>query len=654
MNKIQHINTYVFGLALVLGLFTASLLEAQVNLKSALIDLGYLESEIDTGGVYNMPTDEEWYRANYWGPGIYGLVLPKTIAYSYLQVQVRGADGGTFDNNSSDITLFGGEGATATAYFKIGSGTGEIQPGATLRFIIGESSSGSYSNGGGGTGLAYQNPETGEWSMLAVAGGGGGAGSSTDGVPGQDTEDGSPGRGYGGNGGSDGKSGEDNSGSYSAAGAPGIGYKDSMEEVDTDDNEEIDELIGSDATQELNTDDNEDIDEHDEPIGSKDATWGFGGGGKRNRPSSGVGDWSGGGGGGYSGGGGGKRLTYSGGGGGGGGSFVNASLAIESLVFKNNTTDNPREGFVEFRFTDDPTLEDEIQSAAASDKCLDLYKGITDNETNIQLYECTGRSPQQWVIDGLYIRLAKDLDKCVDLNQSNSAVYLYDCQYEINQQWIYDGLSGTFRSAVYPKEACLGLLNGSTANDTDVQVIPCTGDNITLTQQWRIDGATLVDSKSGVKTIHLASKTDMCLDLYKGITDNTTSNVQLYQCTGRSPQQWVFDGLRIKYNQDQDKCVNLNGGDTSNGTNIKVRDCYDPDDKARQHWIYDGLTQSFRSAVDPSKCLQVEHEEVEEDATSDSGSNEDDTSDDELFGNDSNVELSDCDGSDAQRWVIEG
>ena len=80
MNKIQHINTYVFGLALVLGLFTASLLEAQVNLKSALIDLGYLESEIDTGGVYNMPTDEEWYRANYWGPGIYGLVLPKTIA----------------------------------------------------------------------------------------------------------------------------------------------------------------------------------------------------------------------------------------------------------------------------------------------------------------------------------------------------------------------------------------------------------------------------------------------------------------------------------------------------------------------------------------------------------------------------------------------
>ena len=222
----------------------------------------------------------------------------------------------------------------------------------------------------------------------------------------------------------------------------------------------------------------------------------------------------------------------------------------------------------------------------------------------------------------------------MEVNSSKTTVYLYDCQYGTSQQWIYDGLSSTFRSAIYPKDACLGLVNGSTANDTDVRVAPCSGSN---TQQWQMEGATVVDNTSGVKTIHLASKPEMCLDLYEGTIANT-SNIQLYQCTGRSPQQWVLDedSLRIKINKDQGWCVDLKGGHTGNGTNIELYECHD---RNNQQWLYDGLTQSFRTAVDFTKCLQVAYNEEEED---------------DIFGNDSNVELSDCDGSDAQRWVIEG
>ena len=320
-------------------------------------------------------------------------------------------------------------------------------------------------------------------------------------------------------------------------------------------------------------------------------------------------------------------------GGGGGSSYINEFMAIDSLKTANGTTSNTQNGYVDFQFRN-TRLSNQIQSAANTDKCLDLYKGITDNGNNIQLYECTGRSPQQWIIDGLSIRLTKNTDKCVNLKDGDmdkGYIQLRDCYDKARQDWIYDGISGAFRSGKNPAY-CKDLENGSTANDTDVRVAPCKESS--NSQQWLIDGVELVD-KSGVKTIHLAQDTDMCLDLYKGDTGNSTSEVQLYQCTGRSPQQWVFDGLRIKYNAKQEKCLNLDGGNTADGTKIKVRDCYDDLDMGRQQWIYDGLTQTFRSGKNPDKCLTVDQGNAS------------------TFENDQKVKLYDCNRPDAQRWVIE-
>ena len=296
----------------------------------------------------------------------------------------------------------------------------------------------------------------------------------------------------------------------------------------------------------------------------------------------------------------------------------------------NGTTSDTQDGFVEYEFRNNPQIAKEIQSAAASNKCLDLLNGNTANYTTIQLYRCTGRSPQQWIFDGRQIRLAKDPTKCVNLKGGNmkasTDIQLRDCYDKARQDWIYDGFSGAFRSGKNPKH-CMNLKDGDILDDTNVQIAACDDGS---TQQWLMEGVTLVDNTSGVKTIHLASDTDMCLDLYNGDTDNSTSQVQLYQCTGRSPQQWVFDDLRIKYNAKQEKCLNLDAGDTSNGTKIKVRDCYDKD---RQVWFYDGISRSFRSAINPDKCLQVK---------------------DQATTNDTPVVLYDCDGSDAQQWVIEG
>ena len=594
------------------------------------------------GAKYTVPSNGQAYR---------DLYIPENTSYSYLFLWAEGADGGkrrvintTNPFNSTVSTINGGAGATIRAFFEIGTKDNMIPPGAQVRFIVGRkgatrtSGGGRGAAGGGGTAVLMKKPNQDEWSLLLVAGAGGGAygGASVKarGRQGYLTTDGSDGAGPNG---ADGGTRGGDGGQISGGGGGGKGMLSAWPGVYA-----VVEKATYDANGKQLTPARYAYDYTQEPTGvagstrsgsDNDGGWGFGGGGYGSGSSGG-----GGGGGGYSGGGGGLvSASHNAGGGGGGGSYINESMAIGSLKTANGSTSTNLDGYVQYQFTNNTRYSYEIQSAATSDKCLDLYQGNTDNYTAIQLNECSGTDGQQWVIDGLKVRLTKDLNKCVNLQNADIVagdIQLRDCYNKARQDWIYDGLTGTFRSGL-DLEQCMSLENQKTADGTHLQIAACDDDN---TQQWLIDGAAELTDKSGVKTIYLAQDTEMCLDLYKGITNNSTSEVQLYECTGRSPQQWVFDSLRIKYNQDQDKCVNLDGGNTADGTKIKVRDCYDPDDKARQHWLYDGMMQSFRSGKDPKKCLTVVNGENDKAST---------------FENDQKVKLYDCDGSSAQQWVIE-
>ena len=167
MHSKWYIDKYWFGLALLLGLFTGPALQAQTEIRDALVNWGYYSAkQLKTGGTYTIPADGEWYQADSWGPSYYNLLLPQDISYSYLYVEAVGGDGKEKDKN-------GGKGAKVLGYFPIGTQAGEIPPEATLRFLIGQNGQSS-GGGGGGTGLAVKDPDTDEWTLLVVAGGGGG------------------------------------------------------------------------------------------------------------------------------------------------------------------------------------------------------------------------------------------------------------------------------------------------------------------------------------------------------------------------------------------------------------------------------------------------------------------------------------------------
>jgi Putative metal-binding motif/HYR domain len=261
----------------------------------------------------------------------------------------------------------GGQGATVHARFAIGTDPGELEPGARVRFIVGEKGTSvrdvgvKSASGGGGTGVLYTTATDSEitctepsknltdadtcWVMLAVAGAGGGAYTSgvcggsagrggNDGEAGLDGKGDDVNRGQGGTGG--------RGGTADVDGGPGGGYLEDGRMLASDDGfaGKKGGFTGGDGGR-----------------GSSGLSLGVGGGfgyGGGGRGSHGVLGASGGGGGGFSGGGGGGIFA----GGGSGGSFLNVDAFDLSYKSAGGTDGTPDAGTVRYsissRFTDKP------------------------------------------------------------------------------------------------------------------------------------------------------------------------------------------------------------------------------------------------------------------------------------------------------------
>lgn len=120
--------------------------------------------------------------------------IPNDLCGGEISLVAEGADGG-FARIRNTVPIFGGqstcfsnggEGASVSGTFTVGSGPNDLPPGTILRFIVGsrgtsgneEIGSGTsfqYGGGGGGTAVLYRKPGASSFSILLVAGGGGGA-----------------------------------------------------------------------------------------------------------------------------------------------------------------------------------------------------------------------------------------------------------------------------------------------------------------------------------------------------------------------------------------------------------------------------------------------------------------------------------------------
>ncbi|MCB0573258.1 MAG: hypothetical protein KDC61_01680, partial [Saprospiraceae bacterium] len=137
-----------------------------------------------TGGIQQVLPDEEKYH---------DFLVPESDSARQLILELKGADGGWIEytyidrfNEQRTQRVNAGEGATISTTYRIGTGIGEIPPGATIRMVIGKRGQwakydllpdGKFgAGGGGGTAILMSRGQSSAWQILMVAGAGAGAG----------------------------------------------------------------------------------------------------------------------------------------------------------------------------------------------------------------------------------------------------------------------------------------------------------------------------------------------------------------------------------------------------------------------------------------------------------------------------------------------
>ncbi|MEZ5038692.1 MAG: ricin-type beta-trefoil lectin domain protein [Saprospiraceae bacterium] len=602
--------TKIYLLLLMTTLFGPALLNAQYDYWS------YMENHYSVAAVEEAKRGERslqmWnndhnYKVTYTGSYV-DLTVPTNVNYDHLRLEVRGADGGNRINTAL-ITPFktkGGGGALIKGYLKIGTGENEVPPGSTVRMIIGLRGTTDDSfltegvDGGGGTGLFIKKPNESSWETIAVAGGGGGAyqdccSIQSEGQSASSKTWGSNGYKDGGRNGSD----ADNGG--------GGGVNNALK--------------------------------NGVPIGSQDE-WTSSGDYYASTVHSGFGcgfgghynDSAGGGGGGYSGGGRGSVLMSSG----GGGSYYNSLWLFFSDITILPKTHNPMDGYVVFQLTDNAPEVTTLHFTYNSNKCIDDYRSNIDNGTNIQTYTCTGNSNQQWYLNTAdrTIHSMLDYDKCIDLDNMKTAngtnIRLWGCNGNDAQKWVYNGLYKTMHSGVNSNK-CFDATNGSAYPNSNVNLQLWDCNYTSNNMKWTIEGATTVSDPAAVRHIVPVLAPGFAVHSHTG--EQYGSNIQLWTKDDiNMAEQWDFAGLIIKMRSNHNLCIDLRDSNTDNGNNIQLWGCNGAD---AQKWLYDGLTKSIRSVVNPGKCMQIEKNT------------------DGVYGKRSNVNIYDCNGSDAQQFLIQ-
>lgn len=153
---------------------------------------------------------------------------------------------------------------------------------------------------------------------------------------------------------------------------------------------------------------------------------------------------------------------------------------------------------------------------------------------------------------------------------------------------------------------------------TQIQsIVPSMGEN----QIWKatdptpepIEGHTIAKLAVGTtgartKVMRIQSTVSaMCVDLAGGDTSNG-SLLGMRDCHGGETQRWSFRNNQLVYVPDTSKCVGLLGGNSTNGNQLRLWDC---DDGESQQWGFDsdaGTIYLATSAHDATKCIRIRGE----------------------------------------------
>lgn len=220
----------------------------------------------------------------------------------------------------------------------------------------------------------------------------------------------------------------------------------------------------------------------------------------------------------------------------------------------------------------------------------------------VALSTSSGQDPDgpQWITIG-----GQSPPVCLDTyagrKTAGTGVELRTCDPKADsQKWKFS--PGTFKlRSVLDESMCIDA--GDMKKGTEVQLQTC---NINASQMWSYS------SNKGYHSIYLESTSAsggivMCMNV-EGGTFQDGAKAQVSECDGKADQNWAvmapWSPFKITV-AGQNKCLDLYGQKTDNGTPIDVWDC-DPDNKNKgQQWYFVEGSYNIKSALDPTKCVDA-------------------------------------------------
>jgi len=265
--------------------------------------------------------------------------------------------------------------------------------------------------------------------------------------------------------------------------------------------------------------------------------------------------------------------------------------------------------------------------------CLDLPGGNASNGALLGMWECSNGETQHWAFRDDQLMYGPDTTKCVDLisgTTNGNQLGLWDCNGGHSQQWRFDSDAGTVYFKSFDGTSKCFQIHEKNQGDP-IEIWDCNGEE---RQTWQVGLPDTVepinDNGSLCQGCIRSEYYDLCMDLPGGDTTNGV-RIWMWECSdGNQHQQWSFQNGNLVYMKDQSKCVDLIGGDSSLGHTLGIWDCNDRDS---QKWQYEPEIESIamqNSGSQTSKCIQNRGDGDQGDE----------------------VEIWDCNGAGRQFWQI--
>lgn len=217
-----------------------------------------------------------------------------------------------------------------------------------------------------------------------------------------------------------------------------------------------------------------------------------------------------------------------------------SDMKANVIMYACGSSDNQRFYLKPDTSTSDP--DDYVLEAKHSRMCLDLYKGSSDEGTNIQQWYCTGGSPQSFKLVPLKVQVLTSTGtpaKCVDIQGSGTNLIQYTCHGGANQAFEFVWSWSKYFEIHHPDTSrCWDGEGNSTANGTNLAVYGCHGgDNQLFYRVWDTSTSDPYDF-----ILKYKRNADLCVDVHGGGNDNK-ANMNVWTCNGGAAQRFTLQGL---------------------------------------------------------------------------------------------------------------